>query len=171
MSVTLIATPGADNANSYVDVDDADEYHDAHLYASTWNDASATQKTQGLLWATRLIDATYAFVGELASQDQALRWPRAAAFDRDGRLLANDEIPTELEQATAELARHLITADRTAPESVDLAVKRVKAGSIEVDYVNGTSKAADAVPDAVFDLIRHLVVNKSKYAPITLRRG
>ncbi len=171
MAIELIATAGANDANAYIDVEGANAYHDGHLYASTWNDATLTQKTQGLVWATRLIDAQYEFVGTIASDTQALRWPRAAAYDRDGRLLANDTIPAPIEQATAELARHLITADRTAPESTDLAVKRVKAGSIEVDFLNGSTKAADTIPDAVFDLIRHLVVNKSKYGAITMRRA
>src|SRR5687767_10124818 len=99
---TLVATAGDATANSYITVADADTYHDAHLYASTWTAATTANKTISLIWATRLIDAAYEFVGEIASDTQALRWPRAAAFDRDGRLLANDEIPEALEQATAE---------------------------------------------------------------------
>src|SRR5687767_13653613 len=108
---TLDATAGGANANSYITVADATTYHDAHLYATGWSGASADNKIISLIWATRLIDAAYEFVGEIASDTQALRWPRAAAFDRDGRLLANDEIPAAIEQATAELARHLIAAD------------------------------------------------------------
>jgi hypothetical protein len=169
---TLVATAGATNANSYITVADADTYHDAHLYASTWTAATTANKTIGLIWATRLIDAAYEFVGEIASDTQALRWPRAATYDRDGRLLANDAIPAELENATAELARHLLAADRTAPASAtDAAVKRAKVGGLEVEFANGFSTREDAIPDTVFEMLRHLVLNKTKYGAISMRRG
>jgi hypothetical protein len=171
MPLTLVATAGASNANTYVTLADADTYHESHYYASTWTAASDANQNIALVWATRLLDATYDWVGTIASDTQSLRWPRAAAYDRDGRLLANDEIPTELEYATAELARLLLASDRTAPESTDLAMRRVKAGTIEVEYLNGSTKAAETIPDAVYDLIRHLVLSRTNAGAITMRRG
>ena len=169
MALTLTATAGHASANTYLTVTDANTYHEGHLYASTWNDATLTQKEQALVWATRILDSQCLWVGVIASDTQALRWPRVSAYDRDGRLLANDTIPDAVEQATAELARHLITADRTAPESTERAVKRVKAGGVEVEFVNGTSPTALVIPDAVFDLIRHLT--ESRFGAITVRRA
>lgn len=171
MPLTLVSTAGASNANSYISRSDADLYHESHYYASTWTAASNGNKDIVLVWATRILDATYEWVGTIASDTQSLRWPRAATYDKDGRLLANDAIPEAIEFATAELARHLLVSDRTAPESTDLAMRRVKAGSIEVEYVNGSSAAAETVPDAVFDLIRHLVVGQSRFGSITMRRA
>src|SRR5688572_29395075 len=132
---TLVATAGAANANTYITLADADTYHDSHGYATTWTSATNDQQKVVLVWATRLLDAHFEWTGTIASDTQALRWPRAATYDRDGRLLANDEIPEAIEFATAELARHLLTADRTAPESVDLALKSVKAGSIAAEVL------------------------------------
>lgn len=168
---TLVATAGASNANTYITLADADTYHDSHSYATTWTSATDDQQKVALVWATRLLDAHYQWVGTIASDTQSLRWPRAATYDRDGRLLANDEIPEAIEFATAELARHLLASDRTAPEGVGRAEKRMKVGGLEVEYFNATSTKAYPVPDAVYDLIRHLVINTSRGGAITMSRG
>lgn len=168
---TLVATAGASNANTYITLADADTYHDSHGYATTWTAATDDQQKVVLVWATRLLDAHFEWTGEIASDTQSLGWPRAATYDKFGRLLANDAIPEAIEFATAELARHLLAADRTAPESVDLALKSVKAGSIAIEYLNGTTAGAAVVPDAVYDLIRHLVRQRAGYGAISMSRG
>jgi hypothetical protein len=168
---TLVATAGSASANSYITVADADTYHDAHSYATTWTAATTAQKTVSLIWATRLLDSHFEWVGTIAGDTQALRWPRAATYDRDSRLLANDAIPEAIEFATAELARHLLSADRTAPQGVGRAEKRMKVGGLEAEYFNATSTKADAVPDAVYDLIRHLVRQRAGYGSISMSRG
>jgi hypothetical protein len=112
MPLTLIATAGAANANSYTTVEEADAYHDAHLYASTWTNATTEQKTAALVWATRLLDEQCEWDGTKATNEQALRWPRGGAYDADGVPFDVDEIPQSLKYATAEFARHLLASDR-----------------------------------------------------------
>jgi len=159
MALTLVATAGATNANTYTTIAEADAYHESHPYASLWNDQNTPSREQALVWATRLLDAHMYWLGSIASSTQALRWPRAGVLDRDGRLLANNTIPTILKHATAELARWALASDRTAATSADAsAVQAVKVGSIEVTYAGegSASAAADTIPAAVVTLVAHL---------------
>jgi len=65
--------------------------------------------------ATRLIDAEFQFDGTRAVAVQALQWPREDCPDpdTDEAVLAN-AVPRLVVQATCELARELLIADRTA---------------------------------------------------------
>ena len=133
MSLTLIKEDGTGkvDANSYASAADADAYHDGHLYASAWTAATTPNKEKALVMATRLIDGEYQFNGFKRSDAQALQWPRercddpdrsgvgivagvlSGSFGRDA-WLPSDAVPARVVQATCELARELIVADRTA---------------------------------------------------------
>ncbi len=113
------------DANSYASLAEADAYHAAHLYASVWTVATAETKEKALQMATRLIDGQYQFHGYRSTTTQALQWPRQLCPDPDQRqaswgLLTTtayvpaNTIPQALVQATCELARELLIADRTA---------------------------------------------------------
>lgn len=108
MSVTLVATPGAANANSYLTLLEAQAYWDSRLFTSSWDDAD--DQTVALLWATRTMDAllsgyneyfstdgsqkayirTYpAWTGLPATSAQSLAWPRTGMLDRNGYPIAD----------------------------------------------------------------------------------
>ena len=129
MALTLIKEDGTGraDANSYADVADGDAYFDGHLYASAWANADADRKAAALVMATRLIDSQFQFNGSRTSAAQALQWPRAECVDPDKGLvtlsallpiLSNfvpyDSVPAAVVQATCEMARELLIADRTA---------------------------------------------------------
>ena len=86
MGLVLIKEDGTGkiDANSYASVDDAEVYHDGHLYSTAWDAASADQKVMALVMATRVIDAEYQFGGVRATIAQALQWPRADCREPDG---------------------------------------------------------------------------------------
>jgi hypothetical protein len=127
--MTLVKEDGTGkaDANAYADVADGDAYHEGHLYATAWTGATAVQKTAALVMATRLIDAEYQFNGVKTVDVQALQWPRVNCPDPDKApipiltsLLLVDPfvpfsiVPKALVQATCEMARELLVADRTA---------------------------------------------------------
>ena len=130
MALTLIKEDGTGkvDANSYATAADGDAYHDGHLYATAWTGATTPNKEKALVMATRLIDGEYQFNGFKRSDAQALQWPRERCPDPDrsgvglvaGVLsggfawLPSDAVPVRVLQATCELARELIVADRTA---------------------------------------------------------
>ncbi len=129
MSLTLIKEDGTGkvDANSYASLADCDAFHSGHLYATVWTGATADQKAVALVMATRLIDAEYQFSGFKATENQALQWPRMNCPDPDKTpvpvltsLMRADPfvppgiVPKALVQATCEMARELLIADRTA---------------------------------------------------------
>ena len=117
MSLVLIKEDGSGlvNANSYANAADGDAYHAGHLYAVKWTGATTATKETALVMATRLIDAYFTFRGIKSVTAQALRWPRFGCPDVEtGGDFVSTAIPAELVAATCELARELITIDRTA---------------------------------------------------------
>ena len=132
MALTLIKEDGTGkvDANSYASAADGDSYHDGHLYATAWTGATLANKEKALVMATRLIDGEYQFNGFKGNEAQALQWPRERCPDPDragaGFLpsvlsasfgsdtwVPSDIVPPRVVQATCELARELILADRT----------------------------------------------------------
>ena len=153
MALTLIATAGASNANSYTTVEEADAYHEAHLYASTWTDASTANKEAALVWATRLLDEVCEWDGTKSTNEQALRWPRGGATDADGVPFDVDEIPQELKHATAEFARHLLASDRfQVRDDAKGGLHSVSAGPVSVTF-NHVDRIS-LVPESVWALLR-----------------
>ncbi|HQI77250.1 MAG TPA: hypothetical protein PK384_12110, partial [Candidatus Latescibacteria bacterium] len=126
MALTLVKEDGTglSNANSYASVAEGDAYFEGHLYATAWTGASAGSKAAALVMATRLVDSQYQFNGVRANEGQALQWPRAECRDpdrasaewgsRSAECVPEDEVPASVVQATCEMARELLIADRTA---------------------------------------------------------
>ena len=120
MALILIKETGAGlaNANAYANAADGDAYHEGHLYASAWTAESAANKDAALVMATRLIDGQYQFNGVKANEAQALQWPREGCHDPDadgwnGGTVADNVVPKAVIEATCEMARELLIADRT----------------------------------------------------------
>jgi hypothetical protein len=122
------------NANAYASVADGDAYHDGHLYATAWTVATADQKAVALVMATRVLDAEYRFGGTKVSATQALQWPRAECRDPDtGDVVPEDAVPKALVDATCELARELLIADRTAAPAGE-GMSYQNNGSVQTGY-------------------------------------
>lgn len=137
MALTLIATAGAVDANSYCTVDESNSYHEAHVYGTNWVDEAAgfdsEVKEKALVWATRLLDEHFKWIGIVAGESQNLRWPRSYVYGPDHVEVDSTTIPQFLKDATAELARLLIGKDLTA-ELDQRGIKEVKVGSLGVEF-------------------------------------
>ena len=118
MALTLVKEDGTGkvDANAYANAADGDAYHDGHLYAAAWAAASAGNKDKALVMATRLIDGQFQFGGVKANDAQALQWPREDCRDPDAEdgVIAGNVVPKAVVEATCEMARELLVADRTA---------------------------------------------------------
>jgi hypothetical protein len=170
MAVTIVATPGASNANSYITEAEATSYFAARLPLSPpWS--AAADKTAALAMATRVLDmlavphrtlrrvdgvsyyyTSRQWTGAIASSTQALAWPRTGMYDRFGREIASTVIPSELKDAQAELAGQLVIADTTLDNAVIVGgIKSVSAGSVSVSFKDMIEK--HVLPDAVWSLM------------------
>lgn len=106
MTVTVVATAGASNANSYLTVADADSFANLYLGTLSWASASTDNKGRALIMATRYLDEL-SYIGEKAATTQALLWPRTEAQCGDWSFTSS-EIPKPIKQATFDLAEYLL---------------------------------------------------------------
>jgi hypothetical protein len=170
MACSIVTTVGGALANSYVSIADADTYHETHLYADDWTNADSDTKCRALQMATRILDQQIAWVGVPAGSTQALLWPRVGAMGPNGYLIASDVIPTLVEQATAELARQLITADRTADNEVaHKGLSSITAGSISMTFSGGGTSSP--LSDSVRAMVAPLGTFSGSGGAVTMRRG
>jgi hypothetical protein len=146
---TVIATPGAPDANSYLTVADAGTYFAARRGGGAWGD-DAEEQAVALISATRLVDEQD-FPGTPTDADQALRWPRRGVRF-DGRTLASDEIPGIIERATAETALWLMQDEPSLLEEL-AGISEARLGPLQIKVAGGKPRS---LPDAVLRILRPL---------------
>lgn len=171
MSVTIVATPGAANANSFETLVEAQAYFDSRLPLAGWDNAE--DQNVLLVMGTRLLDnfamslrqlvtasggvpayyrTSRKWTGSPATATQRLSWPRIGMYDKNGNLIPSDVIPQDLKDALAEFAGQLGISDRTLDNDVIIqGLTSVKAGSVSLSFKDQIFK--QVVPDAVLDLL------------------
>lgn len=147
MPIVVEDGTGKADAEAYVSVANCTAYCAARGLAFT---GSTAHQEQAIVRATQWIDARYRGRWQgyrRHGRDQALDWPRLEVIDDNAReAIDGDELPVEIVDATCEAAaRELAVPNSLSP---DLrrggAVKRYKAGSVEVEY------SASASPETVY---------------------
>src|SRR5690606_15846540 len=119
-------------------------------------------KEAAIVRATFALDGKYrsTFSGRKATAEQSLAWPRSEAYDANGFLLADDEIPANLERAVAEGALvELVTPGGLTPV-LEYGIKRkrekvdVVEEETEYDGANAPgAQAYTAIDGYISDLI------------------
>lgn len=142
MTIIVEDGTGVAGANSYASETDADAYFEARANA-TWED-SDEDKEAALVRGTAAIEAKYGsrYPGtRVSGRSQALGWPRTGATDADDEEIADDEIPQEIIDAVCEAAlRELLVPGSMMPDlKRGGAIRRFKAGSVEVEYAGNAS--------------------------------
>jgi hypothetical protein len=172
MPSTLVTTAGATDANAYVSRAEATAIIDNLPLAASrlvWTAAATADQDRAILYATVLLDRAFQWVGTRVTTTQALEWPRyvystyygwsdGGSYDFS---IDSTTIPERVKQATAEYARQLLDADRTADASTTGSaggIKKLKADVIEIEYFDsgGVTTASKPVPDAVALLLAGL---------------
>lgn len=162
--VTLVKETGAGltTSNSYANVSDGDTYHDTRLHVDDWTNASTADKEKALMWATQLLDDMVDWNGRKTDDDQALDWPRYQIYDEDGYYIPHNTIPSEIVNATCELARNLLSEDITdSPDTLGFSYLRAGDVAINVD-----KKDRDSV-FIISDLIRAMLRQFGSVRPRT----
>jgi hypothetical protein len=142
MAIIAEDSSGVEGANTYLGVADFKAYTDTR--GMSYEGKSDDEIEQALIRATSWLDATYRSRwpgARLNGRAQALAWPRSDATDADGEEIADDEIPREVLDATAEAAfRELSEPGSLSPDlERGGAIRRLKAGSVEVEYATTAS--------------------------------
>ena len=132
--MAIIVTPGGSTSNSYATLVEADAYHDTRLHNTAWTSASDATKEAALIWATRTLDKNMCWNGQIASDTQALDWPRYGMVYKSGYFVDSDIVPQEVKDAESELAFLLIEDDRTTAADPNCGVQEAKAGPLSVKF-------------------------------------
>jgi hypothetical protein len=174
MALVLIKEDGTAkvDANSYASAVDGDAYHEGHLYATAWTAATLANKEAALVFATRLIESQYLFGGLKTTEAQALQWPREGCRDLDagrwsGGLVKGNVVPKAVIEATCEMARELLIADRTsAPPGEGLKYQNV--GGDQTGYDKSDRRPIISyVAQAMLAKLGSLLKSKSGAVPLT----
>ncbi len=183
MALTLVATAGAADANSYLTEEEADSIFEARLHTSLWDDADDEDKPKALAMATKVLDRMLmpgeeyvqngdspyyrvrpTWTGMVATTTQALAWPRAGMYDANGNAIAEDVIPGDLKEATAELALQLLAGDRTLDNDVAVqGLTGLRVGSISLSFKDLIE--AKVIPDAVWNALVPSWVTSEVFRP------
>jgi hypothetical protein len=168
MSLTLVVTASAANANSYVTLASANNFLEQNIHISaTWASLTTANAEASLIYATTLLDAQMDWLGVKGSSAQALRWPRTDVSDPDEYAVDSDTIPVFLQEATSFYAYNLSQSDRTA-ESDTLGFTRLDAGSLRMDIDKYDRR--ETMPVSVYDLIKHYGSRASGRSRVLIRR-
>lgn len=158
MAATFVVEDGTglSDANSYLSEAGADQYFDNHGAPTAWSSLAQAAKEEALRLGTQYLDAVYGarWKGERVLATQALDWPRNNVADRDGFAVEDDEVPTAVEDATAEAAIRSLTAtlipDITTPGGIRS--QRDKVGPIETETVYAGA-ASQTIRFRIIDLL------------------
>lgn len=165
MALTLIATPGATNANTYATKAQASAvggYLESRLFNTDWTSATVANRNVSLVQATRLLDDWFNWNGEIADDDQALRWPRYSVEDCDGVDIDSDIIPQFLIDATAELALHLLQGSDVLGAPDTLGFSRLKVDVLELEVDKSDRDSETVIPDSVMSMLECYGVVRSR---------
>lgn len=133
----------------------ADYYGTAAGYIAYWTARNAAAPTDdnddilaALLVGSEYLDANYrnSYSGQKVNgRSQVRDWPRAGAYDNDLNVIADDEIPREVENATYEAAKRELASPGSLRTDVTMgkAISSVSIdGALSVTY-SGAASAAD----------------------------
>ena len=167
MAITIDATVGGANANSYLTLNNAQAIIDGFVQdadVTAWASATTDQKNRALFTATQRLDRER-FLGARATDTQALQWPRTGVRKPDTYIntyavgfpfrittdyYTETEIPQQVQYAQVVLAVYL----HNNPDGIGLSgledYKNVKIGSIDVTPNLGYGAVgADKIPPIV----------------------
>lgn len=183
--MSLVATPGAADANSYATLAEFNAYMATRVPALTWF-ATATdpQKEATLIMGARFLDALFTWTGTAVDAVQDMSWPRNGMLTRNGFAILNTVIPQALKDAQCEFAAQIGAGDRFSDDAAAKSnLSSVKAGSVAVTFQTvdtSTSESVDMiirrmsselayVSKAVPDAVRQLLVASWFEQPSILR--
>lgn len=166
---------GVATANAYILASDADTILEVNPTAyATWSALTAQQMDDYVIWASGWLDDYFDWKGYKTVPTSGMRWPRCGVYDRDGILIAEDEIPEQLKQAVAETAVWLVNSAAAGSGGIDdnlpEGIKRVKADVVEIEFFEGGSadsqSGSNLLPDNIRFLLRALgkpIVGRTRY--------
>jgi hypothetical protein len=135
---------GLANANSYGSLAEADDYFTSHpYYSDAWFEFGEPERKNLLIRAAMEMNTLVRWRGYITNVGQGLPWPRSLVYDNEGRLIADNVVPTQVKYAQFEMAMFLGRGDPYAASSSE-GVDRLKIDVIELEF--SSSKITTPLP-------------------------
>jgi hypothetical protein len=137
--MAIDTTVGGASANSYADFTDYTAYWAQRLFNPVPTADQPTVET-ALMWACRLMDSIFRWVGSAVTDTQALTWPRNGMVSINNFPIDPTTIPAQLKNAQCEFAGILLSGDRTedSPDTKvigsQLQLTSIRAGSVGLSF-------------------------------------
>jgi hypothetical protein len=168
--MALDATPGGENANSYVTVSEADSYFRDRLHSASWDALDYTSKSSALITSTSMLDWYMEWEGSRATAAQSLDWPRIGTTGEDETVIPSDIIPKEVKTATFELALSIAESDRTEDWNMQ-GLSKMKVGDLEMvsSYSQSDNPKPSTIPEKIYNILKNLIIAKGPNTVQTVR--
>lgn len=135
MAFTFDADPVSATMNSYVSVEDADDFFASKYIpadADQWLELDLAVKEALLCSATRVLN-TFVYGGLRSVRTQPLQWPRSGMYNDEGYAWPSTVVATPIKQATCEQAYWMWTeGTRVLDDTTLQQVDSFKAGPLDV---------------------------------------
>lgn len=153
------ATVGGTSSNSYVTLQEADDYYINRSHFTGWLALDEDVKSSLLVTASLQLDWYIKWKGTKATETQSMEWPRTGVVDKNVFDVSDAIIPVSVKQAVFELALSSVKSDRTADNPL-AGISSIKAGSLAVkaEDPSFTSTAKQAIPEKVKKILTGLTV-------------
>jgi len=139
VTVTVEDGTGLSNANSYLTVAELRDYFAVVPDAATFIALSDDVLGQYVIWATRTLDQKTLWKGCALTDTQALAWPRQFVYDKYGKAVASDSVPSQVKAITAEFARWM--QDNDPSDGSDISnIKQITVDVIDIIFQDQTSQ-------------------------------
>ncbi len=166
--MALIATVGASDANSYVEIAEATDYYADRSYTSAWDDFD--DQAGVIILASQMLDWYVTFKGVKTDPTQSMAFPRTGVVRPSTIAVADDIIPYEVKVATFELALASLNGDLTVTSDLE-GIDQVRVSSLMIKAkteLQGASKST--LPDKIWAILSDLT-NRSKLGTVRLMRA
>lgn len=149
MAFTFDSDSGSTTANSYISVDDAEDYFAGSTQSEKWDELEPSFKEKHLVSATRTLNSEI-YGGIKATTSQALEWPRIGVTDYNGYPLSG--VPQKLKDAVCELVTWNLS-ERLLDDFELESFESYSVGPIDVTTRAGAKKK---YPDSVSTLLNSI---------------
>lgn len=167
MAISLVV-----GTNTYISLEDADEYFETRLYSDTWDESVDDDKSKALIMATKRID-NLTLRGIKAIETQTLQMPRAfyayqpnliypnnLTVFRDNNWIMEREVCQNVKDAVCEEAFAILKRGDNANKRAELqnqGVKSYSIGNLSETFVTGNSNQNRLLSSEAKQLLRKYI--------------
>ena len=133
MLLTVETGRGLSDANSYIDLTDA-EFHMPSIMYEKWVGLSKAEQIDRLVIASLFVDGAFDWVGTRKTHEQGMNWPRLDVWMQK-HMMPSDCVPTQVKRACVMAIGLIMDCGLNVfRETGEAQVRKEKLGPLEKEY-------------------------------------